>query len=177
MSSPDQYLTSFYFILTTFSTVGYGDISATNPTEKIFCIVVMCLGVTAFAAGTSTLTNLLQNYNVECAYLDEKIEQLNKIHMDYCLPLKLYDNVKKSISHVKNNDLEDMMTFVEHLPQDLRNEVTLFIFESTFKKFKFFNEKPIAFIAWICPLLKPMVKLQDQYIFFEGDDISCIYFF
>ena len=45
--------------MTTFSTVGYGDISANNTAEKIFCIVVMIVGVTAFAAGTSTLTNLL----------------------------------------------------------------------------------------------------------------------
>ena len=50
-------------MITTFSTVGYGDMSATNPYEKIFCILLMLLGVTAFAAGTSTLTNLLQSYD------------------------------------------------------------------------------------------------------------------
>ena len=61
MEKSDQYLTSFYFIITTFSTVGYGDISATNKLEKVFCIIVMCGGVTAFAAGTSTLTNMLQS--------------------------------------------------------------------------------------------------------------------
>ena len=59
MDKSDQYVTSFYFIITTFSTVGYGDMSANNFSEKIFCILVMCLGVTAFAAGTGTLTNLL----------------------------------------------------------------------------------------------------------------------
>lgn len=59
MNGVDLYLTAFYFIITTFSTVGYGDISATNSIEKIFCIIIMVLGVTAFAAGTSELTNLL----------------------------------------------------------------------------------------------------------------------
>ena len=63
MSNGNLYLTSFYFIITTFSTVGYGDISATNPIEKVFCIIIMFLGVTAFAAGTSELTNLLQTYD------------------------------------------------------------------------------------------------------------------
>lgn len=58
----------------------------------------------------------------------------------------------------------------------MRLEVTLFIYESTFKQFKFFSDRPVSFIAWICPLLKPLIKLKDQYIFFEGDDISCIYF-
>ena len=69
MSNEDKYLTSFSFIITTFSTVGYGDISATNPIEKIFCILIMCLGVTAFAAGTSELTNLLSSYDQENAQL------------------------------------------------------------------------------------------------------------
>ena len=59
MKDEDIYLTSFYFIITTFSTVGYGDISASNPVEKIFCILIMIIGVTAFAAGTSEMTNLL----------------------------------------------------------------------------------------------------------------------
>ena len=59
MSKTSLYLTSFYFIITTFSTVGYGDISANNTYETVFCIVTMVVGVTAFATGTSTLTNLL----------------------------------------------------------------------------------------------------------------------
>lgn len=65
MKKYEQYVTSFYFIMTTFSTVGYGDISGTNNAEKIFCIIVMIVGVTSFAAGTSTLTNLLQTFDQE----------------------------------------------------------------------------------------------------------------
>lgn len=108
--------------------------------------------------------------------MQEKIDILNRIYKEYCLPLCLYENVKKSIKYQYKNDIEDMISFVATLPQDLRLEVTLFIFESTFKKFEFFLNRPVSFIAWICPLLKPLVKLKEQYIFFEGDDISCIYF-
>lgn len=64
-----MYLTAFYFIITTFSTVGYGDISAHNIYEKTFCIIVMVIGVTAFAAATSSLTNLIQSYDTENAKL------------------------------------------------------------------------------------------------------------
>lgn len=69
-----------------------------------------------------------------------------------------------------------MISFVTTLPQDLRLEVTLFIFESTFKNIHFFINRPVSFIAWICPLLKPLIKLKEQFVFFEGDDIQCIYF-
>lgn len=177
MPKEEQYLTSFYFIITTFSTVGYGDISANNTSEKVFCIIVMVVGVTAFAAGTSTLTNLLQTFDQENKNMQEKIDILNRIYKEYYLPLQLYENVKKSIKFQYKNDIEDMISLVTTLPQDLRLEVTLFIFESTFKQFQFFLNRPVSFIAWICPLLKPLIKLNDQFIFFEGDDISCIYFF
>ena len=109
MSIGQQYLTSIYFIITTFSTVGYGDISGSTTSEKIFCIVIMIIGVTAFAAGTSTLTNLLQYYDSDNKLLEEKIDILNRIKSEYFLPLKLYDNVKKSIKFQYKNDIEDMI--------------------------------------------------------------------
>jgi len=55
--------------------------------------------------------------------------------------------------------------------------VTYFIFEKTFKELEFFRNRPVSLIAWICPLLRPMIKSKDEYIFFEDDDVTCIYFF
>ena len=58
----------------------------------------------------------------------------------------------------------------------MRVDVTFFIFEKTFKQIEFFQDRPYTLIAWICPLLKPLVKSAEEYIFFEEDDVSCIYF-
>lgn len=127
----------------------------------IFCIIIMVVGVTAFAAGTSTLTNLLQTYDIENKVLEHKIDILNRIKKEYYLPLKLYENVKKSIKYQYKNDIEEMIQFVETLPKDLNLEVTLFIYESTFKQFEFFYDRPISFITWICPLLKPLIKSKE----------------
>ena len=177
MSDDEIYLTSFYFIITTFSTVGYGDISATNSFEKVFCIVIMVLGVTAFAAGTSELTNLLSNYDQENAVLQEKLHILNRIFKEYSLPLELYESAKQSLNYIFKNDLEELIKFVQDLPNDLQTEIMFFIFERTFNQLHFFKDKPLAFIVWVCPLLKPLFKSKNQYVFFEDDDISCIYFF
>lgn len=93
--------------------------------------------------------------------MQDKIDTLNKIYNDYCLPLQLYENVKKSIKYYHKTDIEDIISFVNTLPQDLRLEVNLFIFERTFKQFNFFLNQPVSFIAWICPLLKPNIKLKN----------------
>jgi len=45
----EQYLTSLYWSITTLTTVGYGDISATNEAEKYVAIVALILGVMCYA--------------------------------------------------------------------------------------------------------------------------------
>ena len=61
---PNQYLVSLYFIVTSFTTVGYGDVSIGNDLEKVFCIFLEMLGVIGFTTGTSTVTRLLYSYDV-----------------------------------------------------------------------------------------------------------------
>ena len=33
-----------------------------------------------------------------------------------------------------------------------------------------------SFIAWLCPHLKPFLSLENNYVYFEGDDVNSIYF-
>jgi len=55
---------SIYFIITTFSTVGYGDISLNNAYEWTFCTVIMLFGVFAFAVGTGTMTGIINESDI-----------------------------------------------------------------------------------------------------------------
>ena len=40
----------------------------------------------------------------------------------------------------------------------------------------FLEDKSMPFIAWICPLLKQRFVLESEIIYFEGDEITNIYF-
>jgi Trk-type K+ transport system membrane component len=55
----EQYLISFYFTVTTITTVGYGDISASSNGEKYFCILIMIIGVVSFSILSGSLANVL----------------------------------------------------------------------------------------------------------------------
>ena len=54
------YLTSFYYTITTITTVGYGDISASTFLEKIVSIFIMCCGVIGFSFASGLLTSFIQ---------------------------------------------------------------------------------------------------------------------
>lgn len=57
------YVVSFYWTITTITTVGYGDISGTNNPERIFCCIVMVIGVIAFGFANGTLASIMTNYD------------------------------------------------------------------------------------------------------------------
>lgn len=61
ISAYEQYLTSFYFTITTITTVGYGDITISTWQEKIFCTVIMVTGVINFSFASGSLASILQS--------------------------------------------------------------------------------------------------------------------
>lgn len=63
MSHFDLYITACYFVMTTISTVGYGDISASTRLERVFMMALMLLGVSAFTFISGALSSILSNYD------------------------------------------------------------------------------------------------------------------
>ena len=63
LTSSDIYTISFYWTITTITTVGYGDISGTNGFEKVFCSIVMIIGVISFSLANGSLASIIQNYD------------------------------------------------------------------------------------------------------------------
>lgn len=59
--SHQLYIVSIYWTITTITTMGYGDISANNLEERLFCSLVMILGVISFSFANSSLSQLLLN--------------------------------------------------------------------------------------------------------------------
>jgi hypothetical protein len=53
------YWTSFYFIIATITTVGFGDLRADNYIERSLCIVIMIIGVISFSFATGSLSSIL----------------------------------------------------------------------------------------------------------------------
>ena len=51
----ELYLLSFYFVATTVTTVGYGDISPVNSDERVFAIFMLFIGVLCFASLSGSL--------------------------------------------------------------------------------------------------------------------------
>ena len=60
----DQYVISFYWAVTTITTVGYGDISANNNLERVFGTLIMLIGVLCFSFASGSLASILGSMDV-----------------------------------------------------------------------------------------------------------------
>ncbi|MFN9903842.1 MAG: ion channel [bacterium] len=57
----ELYSAAIYFSVTTMATVGYGDISGTNTTEKYVCILMMVFGVMFFSVISGSISAMLDS--------------------------------------------------------------------------------------------------------------------
>jgi Ion channel len=65
--------------MTTMLTIGFGDIVAQNMSEKLFTMLLMCVGILSFSFATGTLSSIIISYDHKEAALKEKITTLNTI--------------------------------------------------------------------------------------------------
>lgn len=105
-NTPQQlYTLSVYWTITTVTTIGYGDISGTNTIERIFCSLMMVIGVISFSFMNGSLTSILANHDQKNAALNKKIQILNSIHNEYVLPLDLYMQCKKNLEQSNKSNM------------------------------------------------------------------------
>lgn len=105
MTDMDIYVVAIYWAVQTITTVGYGDVASVNSTERMFCAMMMVIGVIAFSFANGSLTSIMQNYDVHNAEYQSQLESLNKIYQDFKLPLDLFIRIKKSMGQDIKKDI------------------------------------------------------------------------
>jgi hypothetical protein len=76
------------------TTVGFGDLSATNNEEMIWSCLVMYGGVIIFGYASGVLTAILTSVDAEKEHLQHRLELLDRLDEDNQLGSKLYADLK-----------------------------------------------------------------------------------
>jgi hyperpolarization activated cyclic nucleotide-gated potassium channel 1 len=63
----EVYIASMYFVLATFTTVGFGDINGVTNSERVFCLILMLVGALAFSFSISSLSSMLSTMDTRKA--------------------------------------------------------------------------------------------------------------
>ena len=73
LSKAEIYLKAFYFIVTTMTTVGYGDMGGSTYLQQFFCIGLMLGGVFIFSMISGSLAAVLSQLDNQNAELADKL--------------------------------------------------------------------------------------------------------
>ena len=79
LSNSKLYIVSVYWSVTTLTTVGYGDISATNDAERYFSIAVMIIGILCYSYIISSVSSIFSEIDSKHSVLDSKLNSLFEI--------------------------------------------------------------------------------------------------
>ena len=98
------YVNAFYFILTTITTVGYGDISGSTTNEYLFSMCVEFIGLTFFSFLTGTISVMFSGDQSFESLINARMEELDLwlLRLENCnkvekIPNKLYHSIKEFI--------------------------------------------------------------------------------
>lgn len=165
----NSYITSLYWSFTTMTTVGFGDIRPHTTAERVYCIIIMFLGSTAFAyiigsiaaAGDHGIGKFAPNLRPIFDFCD-------KHSLSPMARLRLR---RHYTFYTNKAGLFEESTFLQELPIHLRIEVLLHIHAETLRKISIFKMRHHYrdwFIAHIVSLLRPMVILEGDTIYEAG---------
>jgi hypothetical protein len=87
----ELYFTSYYFTVTTITTVGYGDIHGNSSIERIICFFLHLIGVLTYSFASGSLTSIIANYDVYNEMNAGKINTLNRMFKENQITADLYN--------------------------------------------------------------------------------------
>jgi len=170
------YVISYYFIITTFSTVGYGDFSPQTSYERIATIFLEIGGIIFFSFAIGSLTTIIQKFNHHDGKLREKLDTLEDLKRECELGPGLYDISRQCLVYQSKEDQSEAIDLIKGLPRRLQIEISQYVLKSKVSGIKFFLDQPKEFQAFVIPRLKPRLTREGMFICREGDIAKNIYF-
>ncbi|CAD8045164.1 unnamed protein product [Paramecium primaurelia] len=134
-----DYLTSFYFTITTMITVGYGDVHPYTAEEQIYTIFAMILASGVFGYTANSMISIFQYEDPQLTELIMKQQIINKYTKTHGCSGKLRLKIQNYLEWVVENDYEVRSSLmISDLSEELRNQVI------THMNLRFFKTLPIT---------------------------------
>ena len=175
-SNLELYIISFYWTLTTVTTVGYGDITAGTTIERIYNLFIMSFGVLLYSFAIGSLSSIVSTLDQKSEEMNQKLQILSSIKKEFNLEQGIYDKVRKVIKYDLSRNQKDKMVFLQELPNKLRIELSQIMHDKVIQNFYFFRDQPSDFFAYVAPLLKPVKFSKNDYLYKCQDMIDEMYF-
>lgn len=179
MDDFDVYIASIYFVFTTFTTVGYGDITPVSNSEKLFTIFLMAFGVWIYSYMISSLSSSIKSNDQAISILKAKTQCIKEFAKAIKLPPKVTIKIK---NHLKMNLYKTYTNntyfgkILKDLPSNLREEIMDHNNLGIVKGIHFFANRPSRFVNSFVKNMQLCFFVNKDVIYEEDDTSEEVYF-
>ena len=173
----EQYITTIYWTFTTLATVGYGDITPINTSERIITVVVMILGATVFGYIVANVSTLMGSLDVTSTRMNERIGEVTEYLNEKSAPAQLSEAIVKHVKYMFTQaSAFDERGILSRLPNYVVRRIILYQHSETLSRiaiFKYMDSKGV--ILYLFRRLQPVFYDIDHFIVYENSlakDIS-----
>ena len=177
-SALEIYFSSLYFIFSTLTTVGYGDIVPLTNEEKVFTILIMAFGIVFYSILIGKINSMLNSLDNRQVIVKSKLSYLNEFSQAISLSEDLQAKVKNHIFLNANKHFYavDELEFMKNIPLNLKEAVSHHLYSTLVNKINFFRKRNMDFLKIIIPKLKKSQFVSKEVIYYIGDPAEEIYF-
>ena len=174
-----KYITSFYFLVTTMTTVGYGDIICISFIERIFHIILLTIGTILYTFLVTKIGNYLRDESLGQIKLSNDLNILENIRVTYpSMSFKLYFKIKSHLLNISKKRKKTGISFlINGIPDTIKSDLLLKIYSKVINEFSFFkNINNSNFIFQILTSFIPITLKKEEILILEGEIIENIIF-
>ena len=178
-SSGTLYLVSIYWVFTVITTVGFGDITAANTTERIYSIIVMGFGIAFYSYTISNISSVLTSMNQRELEYKTTLAAINDFALETNLPKDLKESVLQQVMHNYTANMHSWYSkdkLLSELPAHLRTQIATYVHKTVVAEIPFFQLKDPGFISFVVPKLKSVAYTIGD-IVYKVDDYASETFF
>ena len=151
-----QYLASFYWSITTLTTVGYGDISAVTGMERVVSIIAEMAGGMIFGLLVGMLSSIIREDRMADRLYKQKMAAVTEFVRVKRVPRHLRRQIRFFFENMyKRKSVFDENIFLTELQPALARELVGWIYRDIIGITPLFNDLPTGHVTEICLAMRP----------------------
>ena len=174
-SNTRNYISGFYFSLTTIITVGYGDVTPLSYNERLYTIILMIIGVCLYSMVLSILSSLFEDFQTKEKNNKKNIYLLDELRNKYHIPEQIYHKVLRYLKYTSVINSKDNNLLMNSLPKYYKCALLYEIHGESLNNINFFKGQSNEFKIQSVLFLKELNLIKGEYLIQSGDMIEEFY--
>lgn len=172
-----NYISAFYWTITTLTSVGYGDIVPTTNAQRLYSIMVQITGIAVFGYLIANVVTIVTKLDAAKERYDRNVELLTTALKRRGLAQDLQRRILDYYAHLRDEHTGfDETAFLKTLPESLRREAALDLKKEFIESITLFKNADQQFIIDVALKLELIIATPGDYIFKADDPGKNMYF-